>query len=451
MKRFCTGLTLLATLVLLVVNCTAESGSPAPTAISSREEQLIEAERANQTAQAAYYTKLIEPTPPKGFWANIRENPASVLGVLAAFVAFISFIFNYRATLLAQENTQFYEALQRFGDKDSAALRASSAAILAQMATIRRRSYFPKRLFTRQHEGHLAFFETVCNQLTVGYLIEENRVGILSIRDALTRLLEIDSLRTTERLYRISERLIVELLSDLTDYFIAHGTKRSEEVTDGQWNRASAIGIGPTTLKQIVARRAGDFDAAFTYKPLSFEVLTVEKRAEALALAKDKLSLTTFRLRSLVVLFNHAFGYPTAGLKGLSSPSLFLVRASLAGRDLRGFDLSMAYMGSADLTKANLTGAWLHNTWLGGATVDGAKMWHAQINDKTDLSDCDWWKADFFDEKQQAIDEQLVRHLNETYGLPDNPEEAHPSVLRVFPVEDIGTTNPTTNNTSPPL
>ena len=35
----------------------------------------------------------------------------------------------------SQHDTQFYEALKRFGDKDSPAVRASGAALIAQLGT----------------------------------------------------------------------------------------------------------------------------------------------------------------------------------------------------------------------------------------------------------------------------------------------------------------------------
>lgn len=133
---------------------------------SNPERRLIEKRIANEEAQAEYYReqtkKLSEPAKTKTFWDNIKDNPASALGVLGAalvaFVALISFIFNYRATLRNQQDTQFYEALKRFGDTDSPAGRSSAAGILAQMSM--RRVGFRRR--------KRPYYLTAFNQLTAG-------------------------------------------------------------------------------------------------------------------------------------------------------------------------------------------------------------------------------------------------------------------------------------------
>lgn len=108
---------------------------------------IDEARKANENAQAEYYRLLSKKMnePSETFWQKISDNPASVLGVLGVFVAalitLLSFVFNYRATLRSQSDTQFYEALKRFGDKDSPAMRSSAAGILSQKAKQRRANH----------------------------------------------------------------------------------------------------------------------------------------------------------------------------------------------------------------------------------------------------------------------------------------------------------------------
>src|SRR5438874_2074833 len=63
----------------------------------------------NLRAQTDYYNRrpsLLERLSP---WAS----------GLAAMVAFITLVVNYRSTVRSQRDTNFYEALKRFGDKDS--------------------------------------------------------------------------------------------------------------------------------------------------------------------------------------------------------------------------------------------------------------------------------------------------------------------------------------------
>src|SRR5215203_7507297 len=107
---------------------------PLQTAISSA---------GNDDPQADFYReltkKLTEPTPTptptaKTLKQGVDENPALLLtllgAVIAALVAFVSFVFNYRTTLRIQIDTQFYEALKRFGDKDSPSIRSSAAGLI---------------------------------------------------------------------------------------------------------------------------------------------------------------------------------------------------------------------------------------------------------------------------------------------------------------------------------
>ncbi len=89
-------------------------------------DEVSNAQKNNQDAQAAYYRKQLED---KTFWQKVGDNPAAVGAVVAALVALVSFLFNYRATLRNQTDTQFYEAMKRFGDKESPTLRSS--AVLA--------------------------------------------------------------------------------------------------------------------------------------------------------------------------------------------------------------------------------------------------------------------------------------------------------------------------------
>ena len=80
--------------------------------------------------------------------------------ISAAIVALMSLAFNYRSTLQSQRDTQFYEALKRFGDEDSHILRSTAAGLLAQMGTKRVISFRQRRPYQ----------DTALTQLLEGFL-----------------------------------------------------------------------------------------------------------------------------------------------------------------------------------------------------------------------------------------------------------------------------------------
>lgn len=438
MKPLFLSLTVLFFVGLTTVVCKARDAAANPTP-STREEQesmLSEAQRANLNAQTAYYqaqtAKLNEPTKTKSFLTSIQENPASVLGVSAAFVAFISFIFNYRATLISQENTEFYEALQRFGDKDSVALRASSAGIMGHMAGLRRHKSWIRGLFFKAELGELPFFTTARNQLTFGFITEESEVGILSIRDSLRQLLKIDSPQTTERLYRISERLVAELAAYLTDYYVSLGVTKREEITEAHAKKAAALGFSVPLLRRISVMRRPDFDNSFIYKSLIFGSLSPEKQVEAQTTAQKQLRLTAFRLGMLVRLFHDAFSHHLAEVSKMERAVPFFCGGNFEGYKFRGFNFKGALLESANLKNADLTEAQLEGAWLHKALLDGAKMWQARIDERTDLTGCEWWKANFFDEHRTHADSRLVLAIAAKFPIPTDADAIHPSVQEAF-------------------
>lgn len=110
---------------------------------------------------------------------------------LAALVALLAFSMNYRATLRNQRDTQFYETLKRFGDKDSPSARASAAALLSQIALSAEHTW-PWRIKSRREiqwrPKLYPYLETTFNQLLVGLQLEANEVVLSSISTAIQRL-----------------------------------------------------------------------------------------------------------------------------------------------------------------------------------------------------------------------------------------------------------------------
>src|SRR6266550_6722157 len=180
--------------IVFTVPAGASQSSPQPSAEQPRaaDQELINAQKANESAQAEYYReltrKLHEPSPTpimrKSFSDNVAENPASVIGIVgtilaalfAALVGLTTLFVNSRSAAKAQRDTQFYEALKRLGDKDSPTIRSSAAGLLAQMAQtkdrevtafeLRLRSYLPKKKkpFV-EFDPHFPYFTTARDQL----------------------------------------------------------------------------------------------------------------------------------------------------------------------------------------------------------------------------------------------------------------------------------------------
>src|SRR5260221_5174544 len=109
----------------------------------STEEPLTQAQIYNQKPQAQYNERQ---TRPKRFWRKAKDNLpalAAILGaVITASAAIVSMSFNYHATLRHQQDTQFDEALRRFGDRDNCIVRAIAVGLLAGMAQRQSRYFY---------------------------------------------------------------------------------------------------------------------------------------------------------------------------------------------------------------------------------------------------------------------------------------------------------------------
>jgi hypothetical protein len=81
------------------------TGTPTPDPLLSK--ATIE----NQKAQATYYKRQVRPR----VWKQVQDMLPGVGASLAAVVALLSLQLNLGATLRNQQDTQFYEALKRFG------------------------------------------------------------------------------------------------------------------------------------------------------------------------------------------------------------------------------------------------------------------------------------------------------------------------------------------------
>jgi len=175
-----------------------------------------------------YYQTQNKSTESSSFnWTAI----ISVVGALiAAIVALLSLYVNNRTAIRNQRDTQFFEALKRFGDKDSPTVRASAAgtiALLGPEPVQRWRRQVGKRLPRR--EEVLLYYETAVNQLMTGLTLEENPVTLTAISEATQKLVRTNPRLVLERVHRANIKLQKDLVVALADFFAAMGIRDNYE------------------------------------------------------------------------------------------------------------------------------------------------------------------------------------------------------------------------------
>jgi uncharacterized protein YjbI with pentapeptide repeats len=381
-----------------------------------QDEKLTEAQIKNQDAQTAYYRKQLEE---HSFWQTIGDNPAAMGAVIAAFVALISFIFNYRATLRNQIDTQFYEAMKRFGDKDSPMLRSSAAGILAQMGR--------SRTFTLRWQSpffwRFPYFRTAFDQLITGHLVEQDHVALDSIKKALFELISVNRKLARERLSSANYSLENDLVRALTAFFVSRSAQTQiktanpweiEDIQDDLWHQAAFI----TTYKKKLLRdlavinkdKFSDFINALL---LAKELMTEIQKDENSMAALRTLQNVANRLEENGNMFGSSFRGKSRVLAFLSKmPQIgFIILSGLFRRkSLKRHELFLQpFFNKTLLSFIYLNGAWLHKAQLSEATLleiqlinvtfEEAEMEETSFTDalifNVNLSNSNLKKADF--------------------------------------------------------
>lgn len=214
--------------------------------VNAADGELLELRRKNEQAQAEYYQKLSqkldEKPPEKTFWErfmkSLAESPASTIGIIGAIlvlvgalvtarITYLSFISNYYATLRNQSDTQFFEALKRFGDKDSSSTRASAAGLLtvigkSQIQVLDKdKIRFLARLSSAQ-KFEMPYKNLAYEQLLAGMMLEEDVTVLSAIQNAIRELLPQREATAVGVLHRQNLEFQDKLATVLADYF---GTK----------------------------------------------------------------------------------------------------------------------------------------------------------------------------------------------------------------------------------
>jgi Pentapeptide repeats (8 copies) len=478
--NLCAAFFILVSSVLIAVPAPAQAQStPSPNAApeTAREErQLNEARLSNEKAQADYYRaqaeKLQKPDPQKTFWRTLSDN-AAILGALtAALVALFTLVVNQQTALRSRKDTEFYEALKRFGDKDSPTVRASAAAMLANMSDI---SFFALRWSNNApwwrpdlNMIRYPYFGTVLDQLITGLLIEEHNVVVHGIVTGLKRVLPRDFKRSSDRLREANWRLQVELMTQLTDFFATKGLTKADEVKAEDWKEATILTRVPEEgLKAILDKFPDDF---WNQSLLRNKADKIEGDAEKGPRTTDihnRLTDVGRRLLQNIQLCAMLIEKrPKSATDPIAFDQMYLANISFSrGCNLRNTDFSNSLMPRAFLNEAKLGGAILNWTLLEPAFCSGldltdTNLWGVRIDrSKPPFDYSNWWQADY--EARFAVDanhptpivsEDLIDTMLMRYGELSSTQlkDAHRSVKTYIAKRNTAQVEASAKTASPP-
>lgn len=177
--------------------------------------------------------------------AVIQAVATIAAAFVVAFVAFVSFTGNYTATIQSQKDSQFYEALRRFGDKSEPTVRCSAAALLGQMGAEKTQKKWWG--IHRSVDDDYPYFETALNQLYTGSLMENNPIVLRCIADSLEKLADVDNSRVLTHLHVANFSLQEQVVQALTDFLSSRNAepprnylkcKREDILQTAQWQMA---------------------------------------------------------------------------------------------------------------------------------------------------------------------------------------------------------------------
>lgn len=135
--------------------------------------------------QARYYKDKADALErQQGDWFAEHAAQFSALtpaaGVLTVLVGFIALAVNSREARSGRRDTQFVEALKRFGDLGSAPSRASAAIALGQLAIYRH--WLTRRTYRSE------YYEPSVSQLAAGTISETDQAVLNAIKETLIRI-----------------------------------------------------------------------------------------------------------------------------------------------------------------------------------------------------------------------------------------------------------------------
>lgn len=344
------------------------------------------AEQQLTNAQTKYYNAQTEKiNDDRSRWSQIVSFGAFI----AAMVAIISVILNYSSVLRTQRDTHFYEALKRFGDKDSATTRSSAAGLLARMG---------------QLKGYLfrwrkPYFEIALDQLMAGLMLEENSVCLASIIYAIRQLTIYDSIRVLEKISDSNLKLQKDMVEALARFLATKDTDESQAFyIDAYWNEAAAsTPYEENVLHTLADRYSQDFTRLFRRAGHEYLITDATKKADYLIAAQQALSITSNRLKLNVDIYSQVLKtnpfqkiqlqlskyitfMGTLIIPAMNFKDVFLANVELPYTNLQGMNFESGQLQGAYLRKANLSKASLSRANLQGANLSYAILQEANLS-----------------------------------------------------------------------
>jgi uncharacterized protein YjbI with pentapeptide repeats len=437
----------------------AEYGFSAETAGSA--DPLAQAQIENQKAQARYYSRQSDK---RGFWRSLREFGWPAGAIAAGVAAIVAVGLNQRANLRFRSDTEFYETIKLFSQKENPTSRLMAAGLLAQMAARRNR-----------------FYECAFDQLAVAILTEPESQVQDAIRLALGRLVKENPGKSLQKLEAMNRGLRTAVSELLYRFFLAGGEDLLTEIPENDWIQAEKItefdrqtlnalldSIPKDHVAQVLnsARRAARTNNCETDDPYKESTRTaLAKAAELLRSNVKSISESLFCLRDAAGFLGRMFSdrkktphsfFSTflaggefrdleswhicrAVLRNANLAAATLKRASLFETDLSKADMSYAKLSFVHCKGTKLTGAILRYADLRGAKIQncdfsGADLSGAIFRDTViapgAFQGTEWWKADF--SRQRNLLKAVYANLKKE--LPDLEHlyvrgEIHQSVL----------------------
>src|SRR6516165_1370906 len=185
------------------------------------EDPLLQAQIENQKAQARYYSRQSDR---RGFWRSLREFGWPVGVIAVGIAAILTAGLSQRANLQSRLDTEFYETIRLFGQKENPASRLMAAGVLAQMALRRNRLY-----------------ECAFDQLSLGLLTEPQDQVRDAIRLAVARLVKRNPEKSLQKLDAMNSSLRTSVTELLYRFFMARGGDPPGAVAESDWTQAERI------------------------------------------------------------------------------------------------------------------------------------------------------------------------------------------------------------------
>jgi hypothetical protein len=417
----------------------------------STEKPITQGQIYNQKPQSEYSGKQ---SHPRSFWQKAKDNLpvlGAILGaVITASVAIVSMSFNYHATLRLEQDTQFDEALRRFGDRDNCIVRASAAGLLAGMAQRRSR-----------------YFDLAYVQLFSALLLERSSLALDSIRSSILDLTSTNPVRALKVLAALNTTFSRGVAEAFIGFCAVHGAESIASVPDKLWKEAEILtSFDQRAIKALFNTLPGGFYSRHYARilrrcnSLLAEELRAHKEATCVELRDNaerlrtnidsigqachlvntrlqrKIGLPLFKQNGMTRVFPNSFllgarlldlrnwSFVGAVLREADLSGGNLSRANLSGADLSRADLSDAKLLHADCRRARFVHAVLKGADLARAHFDSAELSYADLTDTKfrgtriapeALESTEWWKADFT--KQPNLLKAVYKKYKE--NLPD--------------------------------